>query len=71
MNDTVEYFLHTNPAFPWNLDRVGLPLLAAVAGLLIALTVWTYKGHPRATRSRPGSTGTPGSCAGSIRPSRS
>jgi hypothetical protein len=52
MNDTVEYFLHTNPAFPWSLDGVGLPLLAVVAGLLVALTVWTYKGHPRATRGR-------------------
>ena len=52
MNDTVEYFLHANPAFPWNLDGVGLPLLGGVAALLVALTLWTYRGHPRATRGR-------------------
>lgn len=52
MNDTVEYFLHTNPAPPWDWPGVGLPLLAVVAGLLIGLTVWTYKGHPRASRGR-------------------
>lgn len=52
MNETVEYFLHTNPAFPWSLAGVGLPLLGAVAVGLVALTVWTYRGHPRASRGR-------------------
>ncbi|MBA4066957.1 MAG: hypothetical protein C0501_25265 [Isosphaera sp.] len=47
-----DYFFSSKPAFPWSLDGVGLPALAAVAGLLVALTVWTYTGHPNATRRR-------------------
>src|SRR5436309_2010141 len=33
-----------DPAWPWSLPRIGLPLLAAVAVLLAALTVLTYRG---------------------------
>jgi hypothetical protein len=47
-----DYFFSSKPAFPWSVDGVGLPALAAVAGLLVALTIWTYTGHPTATRRR-------------------
>jgi uncharacterized membrane protein len=33
-----------DPAWPWSLPGIGLPLLAGVAFLLIGLTVWTYLG---------------------------
>src|SRR5437870_11586792 len=32
------------PAWPWSLPRIGLPLLAVVAVLLAALTIATYRG---------------------------
>jgi hypothetical protein len=49
MND---YFFHMRPAYPWSVEPVGLPALAAVAGLLVAFTIWSYTGHPNATRRR-------------------
>ncbi len=49
MND---YFFSSRPAFPWSIEPVGLPALALVAGLLVAFTIWTYTGHPNATRRR-------------------
>jgi uncharacterized membrane protein len=39
-----ETSLTYDPAWPWSLPGIGLPLLAAVAFLLIGLTVWTYLG---------------------------
>src|SRR5262245_7402813 len=33
-----------DPAWPWSLPRIGLPLLAAVAVFLAALTILTYRG---------------------------
>jgi uncharacterized membrane protein len=36
--------LSLDPAWPWSLPGIGLPLLAGVAVLLVALTVWTYLG---------------------------
>ena len=49
MND---YFLNWRPAYPWSISPIGLPALAAVAVLLVALTIWTYTGHPNASRRR-------------------
>ena len=37
-------------AYPTNL--LAIMLLVATAAAIVALTVWTYKGHPRATRGR-------------------
>ncbi len=31
-----------DPAWPWSLPGVGMPALALTAGILVALTVWTY-----------------------------
>ncbi|HSQ58001.1 MAG TPA: hypothetical protein VLM40_19915, partial [Gemmata sp.] len=49
MND---YFFTMRPAYPWSLEPIGLPALAAIAGLLAAFTIWSYSGHPNATRRR-------------------
>jgi hypothetical protein len=49
MND---YFFSSRPAFPWSVYPVGLPALGVVAALLVVFTVWTYLGHPQATRRR-------------------
>lgn len=49
MND---YFLHWRPAYPWSISPVGLPALALVAVLLVTFTIWSYTGHPNATRRR-------------------
>src|SRR4051794_28986559 len=51
MTDT-SLFFSMRPAFPWSVYPVGLPALAVVAVLLVVLTVWTYLGHPQATRKR-------------------
>ena len=51
MTDT-SLFFSMRPAFPWSVYPVGLPALAVVAALLVVLTVWTYLGHPQATRKR-------------------
>ncbi|MBX9627086.1 MAG: hypothetical protein K2X82_25010 [Gemmataceae bacterium] len=48
----IELFFSTRPAYPWSVYPYGLPALAVVAGLLVLLTVWTYLGHPQATRRR-------------------
>ncbi len=49
MND---YFFSTRPAYPWSVYPIGLPALAVVAVLLVVFTIWTYIGHPQATRRR-------------------
>src|SRR5690349_16078227 len=46
------YFFSTRPAYPWSEYPAGLPALAVVAAVLVALTVWTYLGHPQATGRR-------------------
>ena len=45
-------FLSTRPAYPWSVYPLGLPALGVVALLLVLLTLWTYLGHPAATRRR-------------------
>src|SRR4051794_22808520 len=37
-----------DPTWPWSVPTIGLPALAVVALLLVALTVWTYLGTARA-----------------------
>ena len=51
MSET-ELFFSSRPAFPWSVYPLGWPALGAVAGVLVVLTVWTYLGHPQATRRR-------------------
>lgn len=47
-----DYFFSTRPAFPWSVYPIGLPALGVVAALLVLVTIWTYIGHPQATRKR-------------------
>jgi hypothetical protein len=47
-----DYFFSSRPGFPWSVEPVGLPALALVAALLVLFTVWSYLGHPQATRRR-------------------
>ena len=47
-----DYFLNWRPAYPWSVSPIGLPAFAVVAVLLVAFTIWTYTGHPNATRRR-------------------
>src|SRR5271154_1970349 len=51
MNDT-SLFFSSRPAYPWSVYPIGLPALAIVAALLVVFTLWTYLGHPQATRKR-------------------
>ena len=51
MSDT-SFFFSTRPAYPWSVYPVGLPALAIVAALIVLFTVWTYLGHPHASRRR-------------------
>jgi uncharacterized membrane protein len=44
--------LTRDPIWPWSLSSVGLPALAAVALLLVGLTVWTYWGLAGTTPTR-------------------
>lgn len=47
-----DLFFSSKPAFPWSLTTVGWPLFAAAAAVLVLLTLWTYRGHPNASRRR-------------------
>src|SRR6478736_3139711 len=47
-----DFFLSWNPAEPWSFYPIGLPAFALVALGLVALTLWTYLGHPQARRGR-------------------
>ncbi len=47
-----DFFFNWRPAYPWSVSPIGLPTLALVAVLLVIFTVWTYTGHPNATRRR-------------------
>ncbi|OWK45038.1 Threonine dehydrogenase [Fimbriiglobus ruber] len=51
MNET-DIFFSTNPAEPWSFYPLGSAALALVAAGLIGLTLWTYLGHPQASRRR-------------------
>lgn len=46
------FFFSSKPAYPWSISPIGMPAFAAVAVLLVAFTIWTYTGHPNATRKR-------------------
>ncbi len=46
--------LSLDPAWPWSLPAVGLPVLGGLALALVALTVWTYAGMRGATWRRIG-----------------
>ncbi|MBX9582504.1 MAG: hypothetical protein K2X87_19540 [Gemmataceae bacterium] len=48
----LDLFLSTRPAYPWSVYPLGLPALGAVALALVLVTLWTYLGHPQATRRR-------------------
>jgi hypothetical protein len=52
MNGDSSIFFSLRPAYPWSIEPIGLPALAIVAGLLVVFTIWTYTGHPNATRRR-------------------
>src|SRR5947209_1573150 len=52
MTAAEDFFLSWNPAEPWSFYPVGLPAFALVALGLVALTLWTYLGHPQARRGR-------------------
>src|SRR5262245_43511238 len=52
MTSASDWFLSLRPAYPWSVYPVGLPALALVAALLVALTLWAYLKHPQATRRR-------------------
>lgn len=43
-----------DPAWPWSLPGLGLPLLVGTAGLLVVLTIWTYLGQLGMSRRRIG-----------------
>ena len=43
-----------DPAWPWSLPGVGIPALLAAAGVLAALTIWTYLSAKGATWRRVG-----------------
>src|SRR5262245_1116729 len=47
-----DYFFSSKPAFPWSIEPIGLPALGILALLLVLFTIWTYFGHPQATRKR-------------------
>ncbi|MBY0460084.1 MAG: hypothetical protein K2V38_22435, partial [Gemmataceae bacterium] len=47
-----DYFFSSRLAFPWSVEPVGPFALGGVAALLVAFTVWTYLGHPQASRRR-------------------
>jgi uncharacterized membrane protein len=51
MTDT-SFFFSTRPAYPWSVYPVGLPALAITASLIVVFTLWTYLGHPQASRRR-------------------
>jgi hypothetical protein len=44
--------LTTDLTWPWSIPGLGLPLLLAIAAVLVGLTIWTYVGVPRANRRR-------------------
>ncbi len=41
-----------DPVWPWSMPTLGLPALMVVAGALVGLTVWTYRGVQGASRRR-------------------
>jgi uncharacterized membrane protein len=44
--------LTRDPVWPWSLPGLGLPAVLVVAGALVALTVWTYRGVQAASHQR-------------------
>ena len=47
-----EWYFTAKLAFPWNVAVVGPVLLGVVALFLVVFTVWSYRGHPQASRGR-------------------
>src|SRR5262245_39222711 len=47
-----DYFFSSRLAYPWSEYPLGGPALIAVAVILVGLTLWTYLGHPNASRGR-------------------
>jgi hypothetical protein len=51
MSET-DFFFSSRPAFPWSVHPIGLPALAVVSAVVVLLTIWTYLGHPQASKRR-------------------
>lgn len=49
---STDYFFSSRLAYPWSEYPLGGPALAIVAILLVGITLWTYLGHPNASRLR-------------------
>jgi len=49
-----EFSFRLDPVPPWSSGVFGLPALFAVAAALVALTLWSYRGHTQASRRRIG-----------------
>ena len=47
-----EFSFRLDPVPPWSSGVLGLPALLAVAVALVALTLWSYRGHTQASRRR-------------------
>jgi hypothetical protein len=47
-----DFFLSSRPTYPWSIYPLGFPAFLLVAVLLVLFTLWTYLGHPQATRRR-------------------
>ncbi len=47
-----EFSFRLDPVPPWSAGVLGLPALAALAVALVALTLWSYRGHAQTSRRR-------------------
>lgn len=47
-----DWFVTLRPTYPWSIPFYGLLAWAVLALLLVAITFWTYQGHPQLSRRR-------------------
>ncbi|MCS7020960.1 MAG: hypothetical protein NZU63_03910 [Gemmataceae bacterium] len=47
-----DWSLVVRPVYPWSLPGYGLVAWGVLAALLVAITLWTYAGHPQLSRRR-------------------
>jgi hypothetical protein len=47
-----DWFVTLRPTYPWSIPFYGLLAWAVLAFFLVAITLWTYAGHPQLSRRR-------------------